>query len=444
MQRRSMIFSLLAGSLLAPGLVSIQAAPSTAMRYDGTPITNWDTFWNGLSFGSLPAFNTAGSVNLSELSPAAVNFVMSKLGYDPTKTFTIIPGQLPITIPISWNAGDLVSQAIPLGVVNDFFATGISSLSFNNIASLAGQSLGGLNLASFSLSNWQSIANLSDAIPSLAGTLLSDLETAAKPIFDLITGIPNLANQVFAGGFATLGDAVAGVTGLGTTFLSQLTNLTSYPLTAINGLVDTALEKFRGWTQSLVAQVPFLQNIPFGALGGISGFLSFGNLLGKIDLILGTKEEFQGQVASTEAGFDKNTISGGARSGWRQRCQERSCPHIEFTGPGGLKGKRVAAGSVQKVEGGRGILKPVNGGKEPTGYEPFKFDGGIFKLAFVHSNQDEATDSIQIALFFCIRITIPFTNNPHETPKFIGPIPLFTVGVNQLIPLPGFAADVLT
>jgi hypothetical protein len=75
------------------------------------------------------------------------------------------------------------------------------------------------------------------------------------------------------------------------------------------------------------------------------------------------------------------------------------------------------SGKFQKVNGGFGILKALNGGKEPTGRNPF---GSSFKQ--VIWNIDEASGSVKTAMFFRICKTIPFIGRTCS-PYFIGPVP---------------------
>lgn len=433
MKRRTLVYSLFAGACCAPGLAL--ASPiesiSSPTRFDGQPVTDWNSFWDDLSFDKLLNAPDAGSLADGAADPLTVQ----QLGYDPTQTFEILPGLPPQSIPISWLAGTPVANILPLGSLQALFSTSISELSLNDIAGLAGQSLGGLSLNDFAVSNWQSIKDLVTAIPLLGDTAMSALESVARPIADLIKQtfpqafVYNTLNDALSAGKDSLSD----IYGFGGQYLSQLNNLISYGLDEIQGLIDTAFGKFKAWQQSLVNKVPFLKNISWKKLG-IPDTLSFLPTLAKVDLVLGTKEKFQGQFASSVRGFLTNTISGGVYSGFfNQPCQENECPHIELTGSALVKGKRIVSGLVQKVEGGTGFLKVVNGGKEPTGFEPFKIPGGLVKLVFTHKGPGDGSDSFQVALYFCVRVDIWGTK--HETPKFIGPIPLLTVRTKQWIPV---------
>ena len=112
-----------------------------------------------------------------------------------------------------------------------------------------------------------------------------------------------------------------------------------------------------------------------------------------------------------------NTISGSYNQGFQVDCQF-NCAYIELDDlenigsgvRGSLEGKQWISGLTQNVEGGRGCLKWINGGKEPTGRHPF---GGKFKV--VVTEIDETTDTVQTSLYFNL------CNWCGCTPYYIGP-----------------------
>jgi hypothetical protein len=87
------------------------------------------------------------------------------------------------------------------------------------------------------------------------------------------------------------------------------------------------------------------------------------------------------------------------------------------------EGKQWISGKYQEVEGGWGLLKAVNNGREPTGRLPF---GKAFKVVVMEP--DETTDTVDTALYFRFCAW-----RKGCTPYFIGPIPFFSYKVNALM-----------
>jgi hypothetical protein len=92
-----------------------------------------------------------------------------------------------------------------------------------------------------------------------------------------------------------------------------------------------------------------------------------------------------------------------------------NCPQIELGPP--LIGRRWITG-VQKVRGGKGWLKFVNGGKEPTGIKPWPEE---VPMKLVIASVNENLGQINLAWYFQIRVK--WFNKTAATPHFIGPFP---------------------
>ena len=126
----------------------------------------------------------------------------------------------------------------------------------------------------------------------------------------------------------------------------------------------------------------------------------------------------------------QRTVSGSDVAGFSVPCEGENCPNIELDDlensgrniRGKFEGSSWISGKYQKVEGGWGCLKSVNGGEEPTGRLPY---GSAFKVVVMEPG--EKTDTVNTALFF------RFKNACGATPYFIGPVPFFTYEVNAPI-----------
>ncbi|WP_225895597.1 hypothetical protein [Dendronalium phyllosphericum] len=111
------------------------------------------------------------------------------------------------------------------------------------------------------------------------------------------------------------------------------------------------------------------------------------------------------------------SISGSYQEGFNVPCLQNNCAHMEMSGIGKTTGTQWISGKFQKVNGGFGLLKTLNRGKEPTGRNPF---GSSFKQ--VVWNIDEASGEVETAMFFRICKRIPFIGRTCS-PYFIGPVP---------------------
>ncbi|MEC4813933.1 MAG: hypothetical protein SAK29_11770 [Scytonema sp. PMC 1069.18] len=295
----------------------------------------------------------------------------------------------------SWEAGQSLSEVMELG---DFEATEfkIEDLSLKDIAKITGINLKDFKLNSLELTNWQTIADLTDAIPKLGDTLASDV----LPINDAITAI---TGSSYSG---TINDAIQAFSELEQAELGKYIQLSNYKLTDIPGIEQAPLKNFYNWQNTTIGKVPGLSDIPFDEFPNIP--IPDMSFIGKVDLPLREVESDRSK-----------SISGSYQAGFNIPC-EKKCGHIEVSGSGILTGAQWMSGKFQNVKGGFGILGALNGGKEPTGRHPF---GKAFKQALWDIN--EADGSITSAMFFRICKRGGFIDLGCS-PYFIGPIPFFT------------------
>lgn len=141
------------------------------------------------------------------------------------------------------------------------------------------------------------------------------------------------------------------------------------------GLGETALKDIPGADDKTVNQIPGLDDIPLDEID-LALALSFTrfDLLGRFDIA---------DAAAVVDDIDY-VISGGTKDQIPRPtpCKidgkdTKNCRHFELDNldgggkPTELSGKAWVQGSDQKVEGGKGFLAKVNGGKEPTGIKPW-------------------------------------------------------------------------
>jgi hypothetical protein len=290
----------------------------------------------------------------------------------------------------TWTAGQSISEFMELG---DFETPqlAIENLNLSTIASVQGINLSGLTLDDFQLTQWQTLPNLVKAVPNLGNrNVLSVI-----PIRD------------FAIRFGINGSTIANLSrydNLSNVQLGRVINLKNYPLTSIPNIQSASINRFANWQDSRIDGVPGLSTLTWDNLPGLRTLdLSF---VAKVDLPLGDIEANR-----------TRSISGSYQDGFNVPCLQNNCAHTEMSGIGETTGTQWISGKLQKVNGGFGILKALNGGQEPTGRNPF---GSSFKQ--VVWNIDEASGKVETTMFFRICKTIPFIGRTCS-PYFIGPVP---------------------
>ncbi|HYW18498.1 MAG TPA: hypothetical protein VE956_04145 [Nodularia sp. (in: cyanobacteria)] len=290
----------------------------------------------------------------------------------------------------TWTAGQSISEFMELG---DFETPqlAIENLNLSTIASVQGINLSGLTLDDFQLTQWQTLPNLVKAVPNLGNRNVNSV----IPIRD------------FARRFGINGSTIANLSrydNLSNVQLGRVINLKNYPLTSIPNIQSASINRFANWQDSRIDGVPGLSTLTWDNLPGLRTLdLSF---VAKVDLPLG----------EIEANL-KRSISGSYQDGFNVPCLQNNCAHAEMSGIGKTTGTQWMSGKFQKVNGGFGILKALNDGKEPTGRNPF---GSSFKQ--VVWNIYEASGKVETTMFFRICKTIPFIGRTCS-PYFIGPVP---------------------
>ncbi|MDM9580316.1 hypothetical protein [Nostoc sp. GT001] len=290
----------------------------------------------------------------------------------------------------TWTAGQSISEFMELG---DFETPqlAIENLNLSTIASVQGINLSRLTLDDFQLTQWQTLPSLTEAIPGLGNRNV----TSVKPVSDF------LRRFGITGG--TIGNASQN-SRLRDVPLGRVINLKNYSLTSISDIQNTSINRFENWQDSKINGVPGLSTLTWDNLPGLETLdLSF---VASFDLPLGDIEANR-----------TRSISGSYQDGFNVPCLQNNCAHAEMSGIGETTGTQWISGKFQKVNGGFGILKALNDGKEPTGRNPF---GSSFKQ--VVWNIYEGSGKVETTMFFRICKTIPFIGRTCS-PYFIGPVP---------------------
>ncbi|WP_341531722.1 hypothetical protein WKK05_39085 (plasmid) [Nostoc sp. UHCC 0302] len=293
----------------------------------------------------------------------------------------------------SWRAGQSIDQFMELG---DFETPqlAIETLNLSTIARVQEINLSRLRLSDFQLTGWQTLPNLVKAVPGLGNRSVASV----PPIRD------------FARRFGINGGTIANLgrySNLRNVQIGRAINLKNYPLTSIPNIQNASINRFANWQDSKIIGVPGLSILTWDNLPGLRTLdLSF---VAKVDLPL----------RDIEANRIRS-ISGSYQQGFNVPCLQDNCAHAEMSGIGKTTGTQWMSGKFQKVNGGFGILKALNGGKEPTGRNPF---GSSFKQVVWNIYEDSG--KVETTMFFRICKTIPFIGRTCS-PYFIGPV-LFIV-----------------
>ncbi|MBD2200827.1 MULTISPECIES: M23 family peptidase [Calothrix] len=346
--------------------------------------------WSRISLGQLPGISQSGAIDGSPYSQT--------LGYDLSRT---------------WNVGMTPDQYLKLGDISE--ALQAEEFSLQAIAlrtapeantDIKSIDLNKITLSKFPLIGEQTLRHLAQVVPELANIQVNNI----TPVDTL------LKSQGIAASNLTLAQVLKQYE-VGQMKLGEI-DLSEFSISSIPNLDAVPLQQFTGWMNSNVSDIPGLGQVPLGSMP--NPMTEIGSLVMRIDVVYGPAENRR-----------NNTISGSDVQGFSVPCNEKDCAYLELDdleNAGGsdrskLEGKQWISGKYQEVEGGRGILKAVNNGREPTGRLPF---GKAFKVVVMEP--DETTDTVDTALFFRFCAW-----RMGCTPYFIGPVPFFSYKVNSLI-----------
>ena len=251
-------------------------------------------------------------------------------------------------------------------------------------------------------------SSLNEAINSQVDILSQNTEAKITSVVE--TEIGNITGDVNFGSIGEIGEI-------------KLSNydLSEYTAADIPGITNTKISRFPQYENLDISDIPGIASLNFNQYPNLP---NFGTGIARVDLVFSEAE-----------GYAERAISGSDREGFNTAtCRTDNnlnggCAHIELGGPLPFnRGKQWVTGDSQKVKGGWGILRPVNGGKEPTGRMPFP--EASFKMVLRNSN--EQTDEVDLVLAFRYGFYDWF-GNPHFTPYGIFEIPFFTTAVRDIL-----------
>jgi len=190
-------------------------------------------------------------------------------------------------------------------------------------------------------------------------------------------------------------------------------------IASLPGIVDRPLQTLPNIAGKYVSELPGLSQTPVNKLP-INFALSalMGDLFSRLDVA------YAGAVETPVV----NVATGGTKDQKfkPEPCHEKRCAHFELDNadgsgpPGSLSGKAWVEGKAQKVEGGKGMLRAINGGKEPTGIPIWGTDEPItLSLEDIKEGGKgkPATARVQANFQFCIDVPIAGKQcSPHFIP----------------------------
>ncbi|OUC14548.1 MAG: peptidase M23 [Alkalinema sp. CACIAM 70d] len=340
--------------------------------------------WSRIALSQMPGISRSGAIDGKPY--------VQTLGYDLSRR---------------WNAGMTPDRYLKLGDISQAFQAEVFST--GAIAQLTNLDLNQIALSAFTLAANQTLSHLAKVVPGLAQTNVRAIAPVAALLAAKAIGI-NASDQ-------TLAEVLAQNPQIGQLRLKEI-DLSRFPVTSIPNLEAVQLQQFEGWMNSFVHDIPGLGQVPLGSMP--NPIAELGSLVMRVDQVYGPAEAQR-----------NNTISGSDVQGFSVPCAETDCAYVELddlenagrSARGRLEGKQWISGKYQAVEGGWGVLRSMNGGREPTGRLPF---GSAFKVVVMEP--DETTDTVDTALFFRF-----CANALGCTPYFIGPVPFFSYKVNALM-----------
>ena len=410
------VWLVLASFLMMEGPAMAQAAQEGSIpttTYNGAAVPDW----NNISFSSLPPVQSGGSFQIPDS-------LSSKIGYNPSRY---------------WNENTPIDQVLTLGDLADTF--GLQSLTFGDIAQMAGLDLNNISLDNFSLLRNQTIASLVQSIPSLGHRtldqvpILKDLVSLNLQALQgsglLREAMKSLNIDDYGNYGSTRVSKVATSDTLGQTPLNNL-DLSQYSATAVPDDTQVPVSNYSGWEETSVSQVPGLSQVPFSEFPtsvSANGFLGY---VAVHDVTYGPAEHHTTPTL--------RSITGSDQVGFHVQCaQSRGCAYLELQSPAflgtagdliGLHGSQWIQGGEgpggQMVRGGYGVLGAINGGQEPTGRLPF---GNAFKVVLTKTTESTGTGDFGLFFRFCYRGGIDL----GCTPYFIGPVPWISAHEKDIV-----------
>lgn len=397
----------------------------------------------------------SSGVGLDKFLPAGLQNIKTLSDAVPELTQQLVGEVKPIA--------DLVSAALSgkLPNIGNLNIPGLSNLAgqlgqVQQIVDTAGNAVGSLSNGQFldSLGNLVGQVNGSGQVVDTAGNLMGSLNQAGQFVNQAgqvvgqvssgqVSGVVNqAADQALGQATGQVGQLTGGLLTpesvlqlpisslleqypqLAALDLKNLDlSLSKYTMSQIPNLDLAQIGSFANWEKVLLKGVPGLDKVPFNKFPSplqeaAEAFVA------RVDVPLDSEEQ------------DRNrSLSGSYKQGFRVACTE-NCEHAELSPIAGSQMDVASTGAFangkswmskkQLVAGGEGVLGRVNGGKEPTGRNPYC---SMFKQVVTKVDQPGGKVVTSMYLRVC-KHGIP---DLGCTPYIIGPLPFLTYKEKQFI-----------
>jgi hypothetical protein len=320
-----------------------------------------------------------------------------------------------------WRSGDLVTDILKLGDIEESF--GVGKLTLSQIVAKSGRDLNSVTLEQIGLIDNQTVGSFLRANPQLLDDPIKTIPPLAEiSLTKAVKQLPKKSsNPALLSGIETIEPKNSQID------ISELEmgnlDLNEYTLGDVEGIGDSFVEEYEGWKDEHLSDIEGLADISLDDFPNpIATSLAF---ISRVDSIW---SDAHGSIKPGQS------VSGSNIAGYAVPC-DRECAHIELDdlensgrdrrwiseGRRWMLGKdpvnaNICPDAPWGVDGGEGVLGELNCGKEPTGRNPF---GPAFKVALW--GVDETTDTAETAIFF--RFCYRGVPDLGCTPYFIGPIP---------------------
>ena len=195
---------------------------------------------------------------------------------------------------------------------------------------------------------------------------------------------------------------------------------------ALGGVIDTSLSSLPGIKDQYLDSIPGLGDLSLSKLTAELGIpVSLTDVVAQLDVAYAGPVETPALNVYTGSTENQKFKPEPCVKG---KDKAKNCPGFELgylkfgVDLGKVKGKVMVQGSSQPVKGGKGPLKALNGGLEPTGWLPFTEKSPIkFSLEDIKEGSGKSLSTARIQANLQICYTIPFVGVTCS-PRFI-PIP---------------------
>ncbi|MGK7939363.1 MAG: peptidoglycan DD-metalloendopeptidase family protein [Crocosphaera sp.] len=270
------------------------------------------------------------------------------------------------------------------GLVNNPHPVKLDSSSQYLIKELAqNPALQNSSLKELTVGNWEGILNKNrqDQVKEIAQRLPNSwIELPLNQAFPIknnqLGNWERIAESAWASGINLTGEELLNQFPLFQEIPLGVLPINNLSIASLPGLADKPLEKIPNAANKILKKIPGLDKIPINEFP-----LEFGLKLLTSDTFASLDIAYSGKTETPVT----RVVTGGTKDQKFKPspCKEKRCPHFELDDVIGsgtaspLSGKSWVEGKAQLVEGGKGFLRSLGDGKEPTGIPVWGTDAHV-------------------------------------------------------------------